>query len=767
MLPNTDRRGLLAAAVVLVVVIAALFHPLLLAGKVMSANDTAYQYPPFSLDPPAGFVRPGNYLLADQAQQFYCWFSFLKENVLQGIWPRWLPHILCGQQFAVEFQSQSCYPPNLLILFMPIPVALTLINMAELFAAGFGMVLFLRRFRVSVGASLLGAVAYMLCSYNVNWLNHPHASVSAFLPLFLWSCDRVLSGSPRISLSMAACATLAYLLISGGHPNTAILSFFLAGLFVLFRCAIRQPGDPPGRRAWKRVLALAAAVLLGIGLAGVLLVPFVEARLSGDFFFGNRLGAAFRVPPPPLRSFRVLLLPRMFGTPMTWNDGNVYNYIENGLFVGVTTLLVAVAGLPWAVRRPLYGFFGGVILLVLMTLLGVEPVSGIVRHIPVLRDNHIQRITLLMQFSMAVCGAVAWDAILTRPDAGRPNGRRWFVALLVILAAGIALAGRGLWKLQGGIAFLATMLGAMIIVGGAAWRPAWRKAAVLLACVLLSAELLWAHRGANPFLPLDEAVLKEPAISRQMKETAANQWFRMAAIDMTFVPNLGMPFQLADIRGYSIPTVDRYVRFLARAFYGGKWPYDLGYWGCGEAFSNPENQRWIDLMGVRFILRENRGRMEVRENPGAYPHVFWLTNAAPSTGRIDDDVECVRTGGVMVAEVPVGTVLPPDGAGPIREIRRTANQVDVEVQATEPAILVLNEMPLRGWRATVDDRPQPVLPVNIIQTGVKMPAGSHVVKFNYLPASFVAGAALSVGSLVLLLSLLLWRPRRARPAEAC
>jgi hypothetical protein len=63
----------------------------------------------------------------------------------------------------------------------------------------------------------------------------------------------------------------------------------------------------------------------------------------------------------------------------------------------------------------------------------------------------------------------------------------------------------------------------------------------------------------------------------------------------------------------------------------------------------------------------------------------------------------------------------------------------VDADATEPGVLVLNEMPITGWRANIDGKPAAVFPVNDIQTGLWLEAGPSFGRILFSPEGRPAG----------------------------
>jgi hypothetical protein len=81
-------------------------------------------------------------------------------------------------------------------------------------------------------------------------------------------------------------------------------------------------------------------------------------------------------------------------------------------------------------------------------------------------------------------------------------------------------------------------------------------------------------------------------------------------------------------------------------------------------------------------------------------------------------------------------------------------EVRVRVGSEADGLLIHGSNMASGWTATVDGDPAPVYRTNGFLQGVVVPAGSHVVRFRYLPVSFALGAILSIVGLALVASVL-------------
>ncbi|MGI0490366.1 YfhO family protein [Alkalinema pantanalense CENA528] len=81
-------------------------------------------------------------------------------------------------------------------------------------------------------------------------------------------------------------------------------------------------------------------------------------------------------------------------------------------------------------------------------------------------------------------------------------------------------------------------------------------------------------------------------------------------------------------------------------------------------------------------------------------------------------------------------------------LKMADTQMEVQTQTAAPAFLVLSDVYYPGWQATIDGKPTRIFQTNYIQRGVKVPAGEHVVRFEFHPLSFKIGVGITTATLV-------------------
>jgi uncharacterized membrane protein YfhO len=80
--------------------------------------------------------------------------------------------------------------------------------------------------------------------------------------------------------------------------------------------------------------------------------------------------------------------------------------------------------------------------------------------------------------------------------------------------------------------------------------------------------------------------------------------------------------------------------------------------------------------------------------------------------------------------------------------------MEVQTSSSSDAFLVTSDTWYPGWQATIDGAPASIFRANYALRGVRVPAGRHLVRFEYRPKMFYLGTATSVISLLALIGIL-------------
>jgi hypothetical protein len=136
----------------------------------------------------------------------------------------------------------------------------------------------------------------------------------------------------------------------------------------------------------------------------------------------------------------------------------------------------------------------------------------------------------------------------------------------------------------------------------------------------------------------------------------------------------------------------------------------------------------------------------IYENPRALPRVMFVSDW--KLAKFDD---LIRTGQWPLVFDPMRTVLlehvppefphdsaskPPGLNRPSLALTKYANtDVEISVETQSDGFVLLNDVWHPWWTAKVDDEPVDILRANVLFRAVQVPAGKHVVRFEFEPVS--------------------------------
>jgi hypothetical protein len=228
------------------------------------------------------------------------------------------------------------------------------------------------------------------------------------------------------------------------------------------------------------------------------------------------------------------------------------------------------------------------------------------------------------------------------------------------------------------------------------------------------------------------------------------------------VNNRGVLTGVDDIQGYNPIHLARYDAFM-RVLNGEAQNYHQT-----DVFEAGLASPLFDLLGVRYIVmpavpasdevapRLTRdlptvyadADVKVLENEQALPRA-WIVHsavqldAAAALAQLADGViDPRRTAALEKPPPPLGdTVTAAADQATITEY--TADTVRLEVTASAPGLLILSDAYYPAWQARVDGSSAEVYVADGALRAVAVPAGRHVVEFQYASAALPIGAALT------------------------
>jgi len=396
-----NRFASLAALLVLGV---ALGYRLRMHEGLVLSNDVKSRLWPWA---PALEARPLEApALSDPVWQFVPWLQLARREMAAGRLPLWNPYQDGGVPLLGNSISALGSPllwPALAFGVRPGWNVSLLLRALLAAAAAF---LWLRDRGRSSPAAGLGAIAFALSGPFIAWLEHPQTLAASAVPFLLLFGGRLAERPTRGDFAGLVVAT--YVVLSGGHPETALMAALLAAAYAAFRggtlAAIRWP---------------AAAALLGSALAAPLLLPFLEYYVRS----AARLAEGRHPAVLPLVALRRFVLP----------DDPHSHPIDAAAAVSLAALLLVPFGLRGLRRDSERRFWAGSALIFLAIAYG----GPLARALAEGTNLYWSRVLLFLPLAFGFLAAAGLDDLLSRAeDAGRGAAARagaWTLAGLAAL----------------------------------------------------------------------------------------------------------------------------------------------------------------------------------------------------------------------------------------------------------------------------------------------------------------------------------------------
>lgn len=625
--------------------------------------------------------------------------------------------------------------------------------------AGVFTYLFARQIVASRAGALVAALTFTYGGYLTAYppLQLAILETNVWLPFILFALERgfrhcAAGRLPEERRATAHCILAGVglaLAITAGHPQSLAFVGITAALYLLWRARSTGWG-------WRQTLGRTALWLsAGLGLSAAQWQPEVEflpltARAGSSYDFAS--GGL------PFRDLLELLLP---GVTSQWQT----------LYIGIVPLLLAGLGLTaWRIR-PQARFWALLGLAALILAFGGRTFAYDLFYLaaPILRLFRSQeRTSFIFSFAAAILAGLGADLLAAEIEKDRAALRRARVGALGLILTGLALAAIAgvIWLATGRIpedpfawivdrgVFIA-LLAALALGALALWeRSGLSRPAFALALAGLIGLDLFTTNSRKPLdLPPEEGYYPVVgAISKIQADTSGP--FRVSSEGL--LPgdgNAGMVYRLEDVTGNSP---------LHQAAY--------------DALIEQVNElRWWHLLNVKYVLtRRQCPAGELTEvHRGARGTLYRLESAWPRAWVVSEAVQVQNDADAYrllneaqfdprrtaIVNAPLAAL--PGGAH-VTTIGSSPGRLSIEVDTPGASLLVVSEIYTPGWQAFVDGRRTPLLRADAVLQAVVLPADAQRVELVYLPATFIAGAVLSLGTLVFIVAWALTTKRRRR-----
>ncbi len=734
--------------------------------------------------------------------------------------PLWNPYEFGGMPLFAVWQAGVLDPLNWLYLVFGVSSrTLTIVQQLAFALAAVSTFAYTRSLGLSRRASLFGAVIYAFGGYLVARTLYPGLlHVSALAPLVLFAIERCFqesSGKRGWRMSVAGALILAWQVFAG-HPQPLVYSSMLAVAYAAFRfLSIRS-----GREARLRFVTQCAVIFVGgAGLAAVQLLPAYEvASSSVRQAWSFEMFTLHSLSPISLAGALLPFIHGggrgIYSLPF-W--GEYWHHNESQIYLGALAVSLSFAGAvgAWRVRHRAGTFWVGAAIVGLLLAMGKYsgPLAWALYRVPVISSfRSPNRYWMIVALAVAVLAGYAVDSLLK--DEGKAPGRVVEVASAVVFLFVSSIAVFiFVWPGRAEEMFRSPVGAQHSVSLDGSHAEYWVPLVSALAGVLLVFAMTRSRRPRGWYLPLMGFLVLDynlyaafapinsaPAAEKRLGSAVPSglvfsERHKPHRIHLVINPTAG-EFSPLFFHGHEMasgydPLLDvRYKRFSGIDETGRSHLQTL----------LAENDRTLDLLNVRYIMvapevtqasddlyRNELGRSErwrkvdvnstidhyrgyaVFENGNVMPR-FWLAGSVKVAGD-EQQLRLIRGeegdfNPSQVALLSPGAVRAlghlsessPQAAveGKVVLVERIANRAVIDVETGRDAVLVLSEVFMPGWKATVDGREVGLHRVDYILRGLLVGAGRHRVEVWYAPRSFWIGGAITVIFVFLLGGIITW-----------
>lgn len=604
---ETLRRAVLPAAVFVACAFLLLPHALI-GQRTYAAVDLTETWSP-NEDALTGPPHVESIVQTDQAETMAGRKSFF-QALRRGTFQLWDPNLAAGEPTGTLPLGAFFSPFSVGFLVLPAWYAIGLrVFLALVFSQAFTYLL-LRRLGTAVGPAVLAGVAYTFSGTNLVFIHR--VDVVFVVPALFWAVHR-LAARP----GLRSVAVLAGLVAWGwfeGFPSGWVYCLYAAAAWAAW-LAVR--GSSSLRAAVGRVLPAAAAMVWGVALAAVTLVPFVSEVLDRGTLAVRAGATGGHIPSIELFGLFDL---SAIGPPLSGPWWSGLNPVEGISHVGMIVAAGVAAALVLAalgrVRLTREGaaawpFFCGMAVVGLVVNFFGTPLLTVAEHLPGIAQNPISRSRFLLTLAVVVLAALAVDALWARRGeaAGVQASRAASAVALAVLGGAVLVeapafaraASRANLLRYVSVHFALAAAVAVVAVGVAILavrRPSARVqvGATLALSALLFGQLGWPLRHFTPEAPISDFYGERPG-DAALRQLLGGR-YRFTASEYTFYPNSGQALGLADLRGQTLHS--KQFKALVTAF-------------NPQAFSRDplkillKREQWnltsplLDDLGVRFF----------------------------------------------------------------------------------------------------------------------------------------------------------------------
>jgi len=782
----------LIGPLVLTVGLVAIYYQFFFLGKIPIPGDLLVgAYYPW-LDYNWGYsvgVPVKNPPITDVISQLYLWRTLAVDLIRSGNWPLWNPYSSSGTPLLANFQSAPFLPFNVLLL-LPKYFGWGIYLFSQSVLAAFGMYLLLTKYKLERIPRIAGALVFCLSGLMSTYVEFAMAVFAAASLVWIFFAIEAFRQTRKMRYLVLLTAAFVWLYLSG-HAQ---LGLYGTILFLVYLCQLIFK-----RVEVKRITILPLIFwILAIGITALQLFPTFD-YISGSSIRGiESYSKLYNFGLTPWYEFIKIIAADFFGNPVTYNYWGFFYYHDVSLFLGTLTLPFLIPLIFKRFRNSIINFWGAVF--VISLFLGFDnPLSHVIYSfpIPLLTNSSASRIFFLVSLSGAILLAFSIQRyILDKKFSSfvQRSNLLIFSGLLVLLTGlvivtfpqnSVFLPGDStVTNLK--ISFRNSVL-PLILLGILIIFLKFisnRRIVVYIVVLLLFLDLGRYFLKHNPFVDSSLIYPRTPTIDFLQNQ---QDYFRLARADAEIIPpNTWIAYGLSSVEGYDPLSMERYSRLINRS---NKGSFGNGVTRYIEVKEYPS--KFLDALNVKYFLavkRDEEGRVKgdflnrkldssgfkkvfedknsvVLENPNAKDRAYfvnkvkWVASELELIHKIDAR-DFDPTQQAIVEGKGSDMTLP--STGKIDIIDYQPGSVTLKTETDGERFMVLADTFDKGWQLFENGHKKDLYLTNGALRGIVVKKGLNQYQLIYRPNSFDIGLKITIGSLVVFISIIFYNLSKAK-----
>ena len=690
---------------------------------------------------------------------------FAHASFWHGEVPLWNPLDNCGVPFLAQWNTSVCYPPSLIFMVFPLPCSLNYFCLAHLLLAGTGMYLLAYRWTQNRLAASLAGLVFALNGLMLNslmWTSN--LAALSWQPLVvLWVEQAWRTGGRRVVIAALAGA----MQMLAGAPEIIVFTWAMLGLLWLGQAWEKKIS------IWPALRRLVVMVVLIAGLSAIQLLPFFDLLNHSERTSSYEVA---NTSPMPIWGWANFVLPVFHCIHTAFGPWlQPYQIWTSSYYCGIGALVLMTVAI-WRQRQFLVLGLAAFTFVGLVLALGDNGyIYGWLRHtVPWIGfARYPIKFVSMAVFTIPLLAAYGFAHLRSTPDEHWNREERrlwmagilWLVLLLLVLVAAWWIRSpyypwRSVWHV--GVLQALFLTGTVVTIGALRHLPPVRVRSLMGFAILavVGFDLVTSGLHANPtvvtkaFGPLELNMTSRPNFgeSRAMVTEQVMTYLDFAGTENPlyyYVGVRGALFENCNIPE-NIPKVDGFCSLHLK----NEWDIDGIVYGLyhNHPSTNALPEPLLDFLGISqisatnsiFVWRQRKTFLPM-VTAGQQP---LFANSVETLKALESPAFDPRHTVYLPLSERNQVAATNESNAKVVSQQFRAQRVDLAIDASAPALVVIAQSYYHDWHAFVDGKPVPLLRANHAFQAVEVPAGRHEITLRYVDWMFRLGTIISALTLL-------------------